>query len=537
MTGGIRSIFPWIDGVGMAFGTTTGVAVLIDPLEYDTGGASNWRLLTGDRWLGFSDVLTISAYNSSLIAVANNATMVAVISAPPDESLAGKATAILSTYPRHVLWNGLLSPVSLAAPGDILSPVPYSSDNGGLYAGYNVATQAFRYAATGDPEARNASLTAFAAIRQLVDVTGIPGVPGRSIASPTDTVDPADTRWGWNPSPVPEYNGWWFKGNTSSDEIVGHMMAYPLFHDLVAATSAEKSSALELATTIVSNIIDNDFKLVDANGEPTLFGFWDPETINDDDNHSLERGPYSVQILSTLLAAHRICAEYVDNPTYVDLRAKFAEAFDFLAFENGYAHNMVNQLVASADEINYSDIELSFLPYYTMSHACRPAASSTPDYREAEEETRAMCAVLAPWARESIERTYGTVAHQHSALWDLIYGAFTSRSLGPGYHFERPRNQDWKESGVATLMDYPEDLVRWSVDNTNRADLFSDTNLLPWKNQSITRIRRSESGALEWCNNPFLFSDGAEGLSEENPAFFLITYWLGRFHGFITAEL
>ena len=240
-------------------------------------------------------------------------------------------------------------------------------------------------------------------------------------------------------------------------------------------------------------------------------------------------------MLSMLLAAHRV------RPV-----EKFATAFDHLIDEHAYDLNLVNQLVASPEEINYSDVGLSFLPFYTIAHACRPSSGNDDDV-----DTLAMCDRARPFLVASLERSYAVVSKQHSALWDLIYGAATL--IFDIRLDERRQNSDrkqingrtsssdggvaeeWREAGLKCLVDYPWDLVEWAVDNGRRPDLRSDASLLPSVNQSTTSIRRSESNALKWFNNPFDFENDQGGLYEEDPTFFLVAYWLARYHGFVAS--
>jgi hypothetical protein len=291
MTGGVRDIAPWIDGQGLAFATTVGVVVLLNPAEFASGKSTNWRLLAGDRYLagGSSSVASVSCSGGLLVAVVENKTALSTMHAPGDGSLAAKADVFASYYPRHLLWHNLLTPVNLAAPGDVLNPVPYADDNNGLFAGCNLLAQTLRFATTGDSDSKKAVSDAFDGLYQLNKITGVMGYPARSLASPSDTID-EDNKWGWNRSPVPEYEGWWFKGNTSSDEITAHMLAYPIYHDLAAAEGEEKALALNTTNQIISFILDNNFTLIDANGASTEWGFWDPATVNEDPEHYSERG-------------------------------------------------------------------------------------------------------------------------------------------------------------------------------------------------------------------------------------------------------
>ena len=63
-------------------------------------------------------------------------------------------------------------------------------------------------------------------------------------------------------------------GDTSSDEIVGHMFVLPIVHDLLAKTDEERTMARDLMCSNMDYIIDNGFTLVDADGNVTTWGHW-----------------------------------------------------------------------------------------------------------------------------------------------------------------------------------------------------------------------------------------------------------------------
>lgn len=45
--------------------------------------------------------------------------------------------------------------------------------------------------------------------------------------------------------------GWIWKGDTSSDEVAGHMFAYPFVYDMAAVDKEEKMAVKELVDNIV----------------------------------------------------------------------------------------------------------------------------------------------------------------------------------------------------------------------------------------------------------------------------------------------
>lgn len=118
-------------------------------------------------------------------------------------------------------------------------------------------------------------------------------------------------------------------GDTSSDEIVGHMFVLPIVHDLVAKTDEERAMARDLMCSNIDYIVDNGFTLVDADGNVTTWGHWcsslafaarvaaappsrhfafrEPEDVNMNYFNYDSRGLNSLQILSWLQSARRLC--------------------------------------------------------------------------------------------------------------------------------------------------------------------------------------------------------------------------------------
>lgn len=119
----------------------------------------------------------------------------------------------------------------------------------------------------------------------LIDVTGVKGLMARSVLHQS-----AAPNYGtWHNSSV--YPGWiWkgtpvtlvfyidmYEGDTSSDEVVGHMFAYPIVYGLVAESAAEKQRVYRLISDIMSYIVDNGYLLIDVTGRHTTWypsGWW-----------------------------------------------------------------------------------------------------------------------------------------------------------------------------------------------------------------------------------------------------------------------
>jgi len=107
-------------------------------------------------------------------------------------------------------------------------------------------SQCFHYATTKDPSARSNALSAFAGMEFLYKVTGIRGLMARTFAHSTDPhlekLSLSVLPW-INSTTEP---GWIWQGDTSSDQVTGHMFVYHVFYDLVAETPDEKKRAFQM---------------------------------------------------------------------------------------------------------------------------------------------------------------------------------------------------------------------------------------------------------------------------------------------------
>lgn len=148
--------------------------------------------------------------------------------------------------------------------------LPSPNDNNGLWTSLVVAAESYRYAVTGDADAKATATHYLLGMKTLNDVTGIHGLFARSATPPGE---PCPTSWPWhNSTAMP---GYCFKGDASSDELVGHAMAYPLYAmlvDNVTHASGGQSVAVDLLLNITTYIIHNNFTLVDVTGFPTTWG-------------------------------------------------------------------------------------------------------------------------------------------------------------------------------------------------------------------------------------------------------------------------
>ena len=101
------------------------------------------------------------------------------------------------------------------------------------------AGECFRYAVTKEPEALARAKKAVEAVLFLEEVTGVAGLPARSYVKKGDPL-PTDGTWHWTADKQIQW-----KGDTSSDEIVGHFFILSVAYDLLddAALKARMAAA------------------------------------------------------------------------------------------------------------------------------------------------------------------------------------------------------------------------------------------------------------------------------------------------------
>eukprot|EP00466_Bigelowiella_natans_P017295 jgi/Bigna1/147331/aug1.141_g22039 len=505
--------------------------IIIDPRDCQssiTGGSndrcSGIRYLAGPRWLSVHEkILQIAPLKlspterargrvSEALAVLSDAG----VSVLTTElwTLGEKASWMEGQIKRHDRY-GMTSDCALTTFGDVETCMKRSSDNDGLWTSLTVAAEAFRYAVTGDESARKAAWHYFSALERLLNVTGRKGLPARSVVKKGEPVPP-ERIW-YNSSTMPS---WVWKSDTSSDEITGHIFAYTLMHDLVAEAPEEVSKVRRMTDDVVGEIARNGYNLIDVTGEPTTWGHWGPEFLNHNRTWSDQRGLNSMQIIAYLTSALNMTG----NTAYLkNLRT--------LAAEYGYDQNLVNLKVLCPDDDNFSDDQLTFLPYFTYFWNARKKAPLP----------QAAARVYDAHFRMSIRRTWNAVGPQKSSLWGTMYMAIM-KEYPKG---EEEAGDHGKEPGSRLLRDikwnletWPLELTNYPVNNSRRLDVVFNPELDRFARSHVAGMRilpANERSQFRWNTNPFEL-DGGNGHADYDPAAWLLPYWMGRYFSILATN-
>jgi len=441
--------------------------------------------------------------------------------------------------------DGYTTTWRLERRGDVSSAVPAITDNDGQYTSLYGAAMAFRYAVTKDAKDRAIAQRSFEACKRLVDIVpeSMKGFPARVIV-PIDWPEPVNEQYG------PEYNQhkrgedpFWklitprfvtsedgqylWKCDTSSDETVGHYFIYSIYYDVIAETDEEKDAVRQVVGDLTDHLIRHGFSLVDHDGTPTRWARFGPDFLNTIYGWE-QRGLNSLQMLSALAVAEHVTG---------DLR--YAEVAKMLRDEYAYHINMMEaRPFFPPDNIVPWDNMLALLAFYPLMQ-----------YEDDPE--------LLLMYRQSLEYCWRFVSRHKNPLYTVMYAASAQRfaRLADGGYFNGafPEAGPYTEHSVArftkhrfalddtldTLRGMPLELIGWRMENSHRLDVEFDP--MPGQDRTVgwSRVDRKalpiEERAHVRHDRDAMKLDAVEGdgWDEHEGTFFLLPYYMARYHGLI----
>ena len=504
---------------------------------------SEWAYRQGRRWLPHDDVrnIAVDGQGNAWFATAGG---VGLIEFKP-MTFAEKAAFYEEEMERYIRRTpfGYVSEVDLTRPGDKGQIIYSDSDNDGLWTSMYGAGECFAFAATHDAKAKDRAKRVFEALRFLQKVTqGCQHSPPKGFVArtirPVDWPDPnigqidrdrteqreSDPLWKvYEPRWPKSADGkWYWKSDTSSDELDGHYFFYPLYYDLVADTKEEKERVREVVRDLTDHLIEHDYCLIDHDGKPTRWAAYGPKWLNHGANWWAERGLKSLSILSYLAVAEHITGD-----------PKYGEHLRKLCSEHAYDANlMVPKIQRGPGSGNQSDDEMAFMCFYNLMKYAKN--------EKLWQKTR--LSFYGAWVLEEPELNpffhfayaasfFGTShANASPVLWDD--GVDDSKTtLAP--------RDGWLEDSLATLKGFPLDRLNWALKNSHRLDIV-------WlsRQQSFTPHRTGHcvNGKVlpvenrhfnHWNTDPWELDYNGNGQQLANGTVFLLPYYMGLYHGFI----
>ncbi len=472
------------------FGSTRGAFRLRNDGKYD--------YYASERWLPSDDVIDISAgpESSVLILTGRGLAKICFI----NMTLHDKAMLFEKQVRERHIRHGFNSTLGNMEGGEITSGSLEDSDNDGLWTSMYTAGQAFRYAVTKEDEALNNLRESLDALERLYSVNPVPGFPARSFERRGYKY--GDKAWRRAEDP-----GWDWKSTTSSDEAIGHMFAYGVIAEVLDVTEI-REKAIMLMDTLMSHILGNNYYLVDWNGEPTLWGKWNPDYVNARPVIVGDRKLNSSNIIGMLQTAYHFTG-----------KEKYREAAFYLMNEHGYLDNLTRPFdeIGRAHEDadpwsrmlsdgwNHSDDEMYYCGYWGL---FRYAFNDTL-------KSKYKAAIIDHWKTEQPEK---------EGLWNIMTAIARPEEFG-------------LEDAVWYLQGYPLDLIDWSVGNSYRKDI----ELIEpgFRGQTISEVLPPDELPVSRHNaNRFKLDGDGAGLSEYSAGdIWLLPYWMGRYLNVISGPV
>ena len=518
-------------------GTRRGV-IRLERAPTSTGlGEFVWHYRQGPRWLPDDHVRQLAVDGSGRAWFATPAGLGFIEKRAM--TLAEKAAFYEAEIERYIKRTpfGYVAEAPLQTPADKSTANPQDSDNDGLWTAMYGAAQCFAFAATKDPAAQVRARKAFEALQFLQTVTqgGSHSPPDGYIARtirPMDWPDPnvgrierdreeqkGDRLWKvYEPRWPKSADGQWFwKSDTSSDELDGHYFFYPLYYDFCATSDAEKKAVQSVVRKLTDHLLEHEYVLIDHDGKPTRWAIFGPEYLNRDPDWWAERGLNSLSMLTYLAVAAHITGD-----------PKYSVASRALIDQHGYAQNaMYPKAQHGPGSGNQSDDEMAFMCYYNLLRYSR------------DEDLKAQIrfSFFRYWANEAPELNpffnFAYAAHNLGATMTINWGTYPLSPWG-----------GWLEDSRATLYGFPLDRLNWPHQNSHRLDVVPlgraqardlyeparghrghrvNGKVLPVENRHFNH----------WNTDPWQLDYGGHGNELAAGTVFLLPYYLGLYHGFV----
>ncbi len=431
------------------------------------------------------------------------------------------------------------------------------SENNGLWTSLYVASQAYRYAATGDADALEQVLRTLRATRRMMDITGTrglytrdfrdPNLPQQSCpADPMQYVPPGSdmvgNRWvmvgddgcflTWDPALAEgegdwvrdeehctsdEYAGFCWQRNGSKDELSGHLYAATLVAKLVDNDEAQ-ALALGILEDAIAHLIANEFWITDYDGRPTRFG----------SAHALSLdhipGFNALLALSWTRAAASVTHDTEVIDFYEGCLLDYRDTDDCIdaTLENGsdYRTYLTDFALLLGCQTNYDNVNIALLGY-TGLMLMEPNPELVATYRSAFHAG-----------------SRGPDPHGRN-LWEQG-NAFLNFSLVQ-LMAEEPEDAEAAvalvRDGIEALYGFPANNIRREIDNGEvEVECVSDRH----GNLASTPMPIGQrcTSVFEWWGDPAQIENcEARPNLVHPPAGYLLPYWMGRYNGFITDDM
>lgn len=353
-----------------------------------------------------------------------------------------------------------------------------------------------------------------------------------------------------------------YKADTSSDELIGHLFIYKIAYDILGPEDPElKQIIIDTTRRIAQHMVDNGYQLVDSTGQPTTWGKFNREwmqngqTFGDAPLHSL------VLLCTFKLAAHvtgekkwedeYLLAALGKDYAYADLAGEYwvriLDSFNRLLGGFPITSVINDEAVEylARNFLGYSNEEMAMLAYYLI-------------FQLEEDE------LLLKKFRKGIDAWWTSMQYSENPLWYYIYQlAYPNETKTDAY------GNDLIETAAWSLSRHPIDTITWSATNIKRDDIAvinigkslgisgsvisynKQTSIIDESQSAIMQAVSLFLGAMKldyavaapdersihkYNGNSYQLESGRSPDRMEASTTYTLPYWMGRYHGLLQTQ-
>ena len=262
-----------------------------------------------------------------------------------------------------------------------------------------------------------------------------------------------------------------YKGDTSSDEIIGHVFLYKLAYDILGPEDPELAALIvNTMDKFAKHLVDNSYNMVDGSGQPTTWAKFSRTYFHN--GQVLGGAPLNALVLLSVfkVAAHVTgyqkwedeyrMAAFDEQYQYAEIMTQELERYhlSILEYVNDIStvlgrilrHAVGTKLFDRAYKLilNHSDEEMAMLGFYTLFQL------------EDDEE-------LLKYYREALDDWWFSMSYSENPLWYYVYQlAYPNEKKTDAYGNSLIETASW------SLSRHPMDLRRFLATNGNRDDVY-----------------------------------------------------------------
>ncbi|MCB9787596.1 MAG: hypothetical protein H6744_13020 [Deltaproteobacteria bacterium] len=440
------------------------------------------------------------------------------LSAGPGSLLAKARTLDALVVAQH-LGDRLLRTVVLDEQGRVSGMVHVPST--GLWTAMYLASQAFRFAVTGEPEARDNAAVAIAGLHDLTAVTGVSGLYGRAYqrAEGAYAHDAAGAPT-WVASTAPGYEGWWWNATVSKDTMDGIVFGYAAALEHLDDPQLRATVATDL-TAFVRSLVANGLQILDHDGLVTEHGRLYYSAFDDFPGFNALLALSWVKVGADASGDQELAQFFDDCLLRLGDRAGCPEldVVDFGSYLDAVEETL--SLYLPDCQTNYDNIDMVFHAVYPlMRREQRPAL---------HQRLRALLerGIWQP-TDDGVAPPIHAAGH---ALYTFMYGGLAEPGADDATFRAATRD------ALCTLHQMPVDRRDRSIaDGTqpvachNRHGHANAAGIIPLAERYYDNYL--------WRLDPYEIPrhHEAEPGLVHSPEDFLLAYWMGRYHGYISPE-